>query len=323
MSKFDATFETYWNNSTFEPYNPDRDRDRLDDALAEASGRKAIDRVTISLSGMEVRPYPYQAEMLEQLEVERVVHERHRNLVVAATGTGKTVIAALDYRALCRSMGGQPVAVVRGAPQGDLGAVPADLPRGARRPHVRRAVRRRLPPERWRHVFASVQSLTAYGVTDIPFDAYEVVVIDEFHHAEARTYRRILEHLEPKELLGLTATPERADGIDVRAFFDGRTAAELRLWDALSADLLCPFHYFAAADGVDLSAIEWKRGAYDVTGFPTSTRGTTAAPRLFSSSFGTRSPTWVPCGLSGSASQLTTPGTWRGHSRRRASRPCR
>ncbi len=72
-------------------------------------------------------------------------------------------------------------------------------------------------PERWRHVFASVQSLTAYGVTNIPADAYDMVVIDEFHHAEAPTYRRILDHLEPQELLGLTATPERADGIDVRA----------------------------------------------------------------------------------------------------------
>ena len=76
-------------------------------------------------------------------------------------------------------------------------------------------------PERWKHVFASVQSLTSYGVTNIPRDAYEVVVIDEFHHAEAKTYRRILDHLQPRELLGLTATPERADGTDVRSFFDG------------------------------------------------------------------------------------------------------
>ena len=100
-------------------------------------------------------------------------------------------------------------------------------------------------PERWRHVFASVQSLTSYGVDKIEPDAYDIVVIDEFHHAEARTYRRLLDHLRPRELLGLTATPERTDGLDVREFFDGRTAVELRLWDALGADLLCPFHYFA------------------------------------------------------------------------------
>ncbi len=118
-------------------------------------------------------------------------------------------------------------------------------------------------PERWQHVFASVQSLTSYGVANIPADAFDVVVIDEFHHAEARTYRRILDHLRPQELLGLTATPERADGIDVRSFFDGRTAAELRLWDALGADLLCPFHYFVAADGTDLRSITWSRGRYD------------------------------------------------------------
>ena len=120
-------------------------------------------------------------------------------------------------------------------------------------------------PERWRHVFASVQSLTAYGVENIPADAYDIVVIDEFHHAQAATYRRLIDHLTPRELVGLTATPERADGIDVRAFFDGRTAAELRLWEALSADLLCPFHYFGVADGTDLRSVTWRTGRYDDT----------------------------------------------------------
>ena len=62
-------------------------------------------------------------------------------------------------------------------------------------------------PERWRHVFASVQSLNAHGISNIPADAYEIVVIDEFHHAEAASYRRLMDHLAPKELLGLTATP--------------------------------------------------------------------------------------------------------------------
>ena len=118
-------------------------------------------------------------------------------------------------------------------------------------------------PERWRHVFASVASLNSYGVTNIPAGAFDVVMIDEFHHAEAPTYRRIINHLTPHELLGLTATPERADSNDVRSFFGGRVAAELRLWDALSADLLCPFHYFGVADGVDLSHLVWNRGMYD------------------------------------------------------------
>jgi len=264
MQKFSATFETYWNDSTFESYDPDRDRDRLDDALAEAAGRRQTDRVTLSLSGLEVRAYPHQAEILERLTVERVVHDRHRNLVVAATGTGKTVIAALDYRSLCP-------APPNGRPSLLFVAHREEILRQSRRtyrevladPDFGELYVGGARPERWRHVFASVQSLTAYGVTNIPADAYDVVVIDEFHHAQAMTYRRIIDHLAPRELLGLTATPERADGTDVRSFFGGRIAAELRLWDALSADLLCPFHYFGVADGVDLSHLEWSKGVYD------------------------------------------------------------
>lgn len=264
LEKFRATFDTYWNDRSFETYDPDGDRDRLDDALAEASGRSHHNRVTISLAGLEVRPYPYQQEMLEALDVERSVHDRHRNLIVAATGTGKTVVAALDYRGLCDAESSEMPTLLFVAHRKEIleqslrtyREVLADASFGELYVGGAR-------PERWRHIFASVQSLTAYGVANIPVDAYDVVVIDEFHHAEARTYRRILDHLRPRELLGLTATPERADGLDVRSFFDGRTAAELRLWDALGADLLCPFHYFAVADGTDLRDISWKRGRYD------------------------------------------------------------
>ena len=101
LEKFRATFDTYWNDAAFERMTLTEDGDRLDDALAEASGRKQSTRVTISLAGLEVRPFPYQAEMVEQLAAEREIHDRHRNLVVAATGTGKTVLAALDYRNIC------------------------------------------------------------------------------------------------------------------------------------------------------------------------------------------------------------------------------
>jgi superfamily II DNA or RNA helicase/HKD family nuclease len=263
LDKFRATFDTYWNDSSFVSYDPERDRDRLDDALAEASGRTTHDRVTVSLAGLEVRPYAYQQEMLEAINAERSVHDRHRNLVVAATGTGKTVIAALDYRNLCVNRDDRPsllfIAHRREILEQSLRTyreVLADASFGETYFGGTR-------PERWRHVFASVQSLNAYGIETIPADHFEIVVIDEFHHAEAASYRRIMDHLQPAELLGLTATPERADGVDVRSFFGNRTAAELRLWDALGADLLCPFHYFAVADNTDLRGVSWTRGRYD------------------------------------------------------------
>lgn len=262
LQKFEATFDSYWNSSEFQSYDPDADRDRLDDALNAARGSRTGQRVTLTISGLEVRPYPYQQEMLDALDVQRVVHDHHRNLVVAATGTGKTVIAALDYRRLCHG-GERPrllfVAHRREILEQSLRTYREVLADGSFGELYAGGAR----PERWQHVFASVQALTAYGVAEIPPDSFDIVVIDEFHHAEARTYRTLLEHLAPAELLGLTATPERADGVDVRSFFEGRTAAELRLWDALGADLLCPFHYFAAADGTDLRAIRWTRGRYD------------------------------------------------------------
>ena len=265
MRKFEATFDTYWNDPTFERYDPEHDRDRLDDALLEASGGRAHDRLTITLAGLQVRPYPHQQQMLDALDAERTVHDEHRNLLVAATGTGKTVVAALDYQRLC-------------SPDGTIR--PSLLFVAHRREILEQSLRTYREvltdpgfgelwvggqrPERWSHVFASVQSLAAHGVSNIPADSFDIVVVDEFHHAQAPTYRTILDHLQPRELLGLTATPERADGVDVRSLFDGRTAAELRLWDAIGADLLVPFHYFASSDGTDLRAITWRRGrGYD------------------------------------------------------------
>ena len=279
LTKFEATFDSYWNSSEFQLYDPEQDRDRLDDALNDARSGGRRDRLSLTISGLEVRPYPYQQEMLDAIQAERVVHDRHRNLLVAATGTGKTVVAGLDYRRLCtpqsrprllfvahrREILEQSMRTYREVlGDGDFGELYVG---GAR-------------PERWHHVFASVQSLTSYGVGNIPIDAFDVVVIDEFHHAEARTYRTLIERLAPKELLGLTATPERADGLDVRSFFDGRTAAELRLWDALGADLSCPFHYFAVADGTDLRSIVWKQGRYDEVALSNVYTGNDARARI-------------------------------------------
>ncbi|WP_203568949.1 DUF3427 domain-containing protein [Aestuariimicrobium ganziense] len=279
LRKFEATFESYWNNEAFETYNPDTDADRFDQAIAEAGGQQR-DRVTISLSGLEVRPYPHQQQMLEQLQVERDVHGRHRNLLVAATGTGKTVIAALDYQRLARQ----------------AGRLPSLLFVAHRKEILEQALRTYREvlgdasfgelyvggqkPDGWQHVFASIQSLNSSSIHQFAPDAFEVVVVDEFHHAAAASYRALLTHLQPTELLGLTATPERTDGFDVRSFFEHRTAAELRLWDALEAELLSPFHYFGISDGTDLTGVTWRRGRYDEAALENLYTGNDARARV-------------------------------------------
>ncbi len=186
---------------------------------------------------------------------------------MAATGTGKTVIAALDYKRLCEAAG-RPLTLLFVAHRQEIlkqslrtyrnvmqdGAF-GELFVGDHR------------PQRWTHLFASVQSLASLGIDKFEAKEFDVVVIDEFHHALAPTYRQLLEFLQPQQLLGLTATPERGDGGNVaNEFFEGgRTASELRLWDALDADLLVPFHYFGVSDDVDLSQVEWRRGNYDTS----------------------------------------------------------
>ncbi|WP_432491405.1 DUF3427 domain-containing protein [Kineococcus gypseus] len=279
LEKFDATFASYWESSGFETYLPDRDGDRLDAALAEAGGQRGPG-TPVDLSGLEVTPRAHQQEMLDQLAGERQLHDRHRNLVVAATGTGKTVLAAFDYRRLCEQHGRDLtllfVAHRRELLEQALRTYREVLGDGAFGELLVGAER----PRRGRHVFAGVQSLGAEVLSQLDPQRYDVVVLDECHHASASSYQRILDRLEPIELLGLTATPERADGQDILALFDGRTAAELRLWDALADDLLVPFHYFAVDDGTDLRDLTWRRGGYDVDGLTDLYTGDDARVRI-------------------------------------------
>jgi HKD family nuclease len=296
LEKFRATFESYWENREFEPYRPSSDGERLRAALAIAAGGPQRDELTVTLSGLEVHPKPFQAEMLEGLDAERVLHDRHRNLIVAATGTGKTVVAALDYRRLLREVHGHDLTLLFVAHRKEI------LTQARRwyrevltEPTFGELLVGGEQPTKWRHVFASIQSLSAERLATIEPTHFDVVVIDEFHHAEAASYRRLLDHLRPIELLGLTATPERGDGVDVREFFDWRVAAELRLWEALEQHLLCPFHYFGVHDGVDLGDLQWKRGGYDLAALRDLYTGNDARTRMCLRNCATRWPTWPPC----------------------------
>ncbi|WP_432156686.1 DUF3427 domain-containing protein [Streptomyces sp. bgisy153] len=267
LDKFEATFDAYWEDPAFERYDPGRDGKRLDEALTQAGGTGTSGDLKINLSGLQVQPFPHQRDMLERLRVEREIRDHHENLLVAATGTGKTVMAALDYRAMRDKRRGRLPRLLFVAHRKEIlkqslrtyQEVLADASFGE-------LLFNGQEPRDWNHVFASVQSLNLQRLEQLEHDHFDVIVIDEFHHATANTYRRVLDHFTPTELLGLTATPERMDGLNVQdEFFDGRIAAEMRLWEALEADLLCPFHYFGIPDGTDLTQLSWRSGNYDRT----------------------------------------------------------
>jgi superfamily II DNA or RNA helicase/HKD family nuclease len=255
IAKMTAVFDSYWASGDFVPFDHDQFRERT--AVSEPEQ-------VLQLSPIEIVLMPFQERLLEQVELARGLGH-HRNLLVAATGTGKTVMAAVDYAHLRAQLPRDRLLFVahreeildqsrrtfahalRDASFGELWV-------GGKR------------PSRFEHVFASIQSLNRAGLESFDPSHFDVVIVDEFHHAAAPSYQMLLERIAPQELLGMTATPERADGLDVLRYFDGRIAAELRVWDAIDQQYLVPFSYFGVHDGTDLTNVPWKRGSgYDPT----------------------------------------------------------
>jgi superfamily II DNA or RNA helicase len=252
LTKFVAVYESYWQSNDFLEY----DRQQfIEEGLRQ--DKHDADGVII-LPGIELRPEPFQERLLELISLARQ-QGHHRNLLVAATGTGKTVMAAVDYARLRDQIPrarllfvahreeilDQSMATFRYAMQ--------DASFGEKwvgKSH----------PKDFQHVFASIQMLNSYDVTNLRTDYFDVVIVDEFHHAAAASYVRLLNHVRPVELLGLTATPERSDDQSIFHWFDNRIAAELRLWDAIDQGRLAPFVYYGIHDGLDLTKIPWKRG---------------------------------------------------------------
>jgi superfamily II DNA or RNA helicase len=264
IDKIAAVFESYWQQPDFESYDPAR----FAVATANTQSQSAL-----TLSPIEVELYPYQARLLEQIELSRQMGH-HRNLLVSATGTGKTVMAAVDYARLREKLPRARLLFVahRAEILEQSRATFAHVLRDGNFGELWVGGRR---PKEFSHVFASIQSLNATALGALDPAHFDVVIIDEFHHAAAETYTRLVDLVRPQELLGLTATPERSDGQSILHWFGDRIAAELRLWDAIDQHRLTPFSYFGIADSLDLREIPWKRGTgYDVeslTGLITGT----------------------------------------------------
>jgi superfamily II DNA or RNA helicase/HKD family nuclease len=254
IDKVGAVFESYWNSGDFIPYDPE--------VFAEQTVREGAGAVPFVMSPIELRPEPFQERLLEEIEVSRA-RGHHRNLLASATGTGKTVMAAIDYARLRERLPRARLLFV--AHRKEILDQSLRTFRHALREHSfgELWVDGRRPTD-FEHVFASIQSLSAAGLQDLDPGHFDVVIVDEFHHAAAPSYDALLKHVAPVELLGLTATPERSDGLPVLQWFDNRIAAELRLWDAIDQQRLSPFSYFGIHDGLDLREIPWRRGrGYD------------------------------------------------------------
>jgi superfamily II DNA or RNA helicase len=258
-----AEFAGYWENPAFEIYDPQQPQ-RFRDAIRKERHDFDPQQAT-SLVVFDLGPHSFQQEILEALESARTMRGHFRNLIIAATGTGKTMIAAFDYRNQVRMLGRKPKLLFIAHRKEILEQAMVSFRQVLRDGNFGGLLVDGMLPDSMEHVFCSIQSFVAQRLHEIHgVDAWEYVVIDEVHHAEAKSYDPIIDILRPQILLGLTATPERSDGTSVAIHFDRPAAAEIRLPDALQDRLLCPFHFFAVSDAtVDYSRLTWSRGRYD------------------------------------------------------------
>lgn len=248
-----ATFEMYWNSPNFEDFR----------IGGIEKFNKEINRNVFHSEGTEYvyQHYtllPHQKQILDKLRVEREDRGNCRNLVVAATGTGKTVISAFDYQAFVRTHSRARIlftahreeilrqslntyrSVLQDANFGTLWV-------GSKCPQ---------DSTEYEHLFVSISMFNSRFeefFAQLESDYYDYIVIDEAHHSQADSYRKLFGHFAPQILIGLTATPERMDGRDLRPDFGGRISAEIRLPQALQAGLLTPFQYLCISDDTDLS----------------------------------------------------------------------
>ena len=263
VKKFSVSFESYWNDDTFETFDPNDEacRKKLQDELS----KPMFERNNQRRLQLEFRPYAYQQEILDNLEAEREVHGHYNNLVVAATGVGKTVIAAFDYKRFKKANPRARLLFVAHRKEileqsiqtfqeilndfnfGELyvdGRKPTDI----------------------EHLFISIQSFNSAKLAQwTTQDYYDYICVDEFHHAAANSYQELLSYYQPKILLGLTATPDRMDGKDILKYFNGRTASKMLLGEAIDRNLLSTFQYFGITDEVDYRKLKWTRGRYDTS----------------------------------------------------------
>ena len=259
LEKFVAEFETYWNSHEFLPFDPDQPM-VLREAIQQARRRGISTPVLI-----DMRPHPFQERILDALETERIAHNQRRNLVVAATGTGKTVVAAFDFKRFYQSTKGQGRLLFVAHRREILEQAAGTFRLVLRKPDFGELLVGPHVATRLDHLFCSVDLLGTRRLWEkVGAQFYDFIIVDEVHHGPAASYRAIFDRFSPHILLGLTATPERMDGASVAADFGNRFAAEIRLPEALEEKLLCPFQYFGVADPVSLASDKfWRGGKYD------------------------------------------------------------
>lgn len=258
LVKIRETFDTYWHSDSFTEYTKDNAEELKKALNKEINKNREADYI------FDIKPYDYQSKILDGLEADRKLRGNYRNLVVSATGTGKTVISAFDYKRFEKMHPGKSRLLFIAHREEILKQSLQCFRSVLKNYNFGELYTGNYKPASMEHLFMSVQTFNSIRPDHILMnDYYNFIVIDEFHHAPAKSYKPILEYFKPDILLGLTATPERMDGKDILKYFNNHITSEIRLPEAIDKGILSPFQYFGITDSVDLDKISWSRGRYD------------------------------------------------------------
>lgn len=272
INKTKATFDSYWNSEDFEAIDTEEQLATFEDAIRTQHKKGSRDsEETKYLVRFERKTH--QIKVLEKLQFERSQIQSYKNLVIAATGTGKTAISAFDFkdynkeiqhsknrRARILFIAHREKILKQARMTFRSVMVDANFGEiwtGRISPGARSNID---------HLFITIQTLNNNWDTfeRLGKDYYDYIVIDEVHHSQAGSYREVFSKFTPQVFVGLTATPERMDGKEIKPDFNNRFAAEIRLQEALDQRLLSPFDYFCITDDtVDLSMVPCKGDSYD------------------------------------------------------------
>jgi superfamily II DNA or RNA helicase len=241
--------------------------DRYADRTREAPLALPPGEVAVDAAPPPPEPHRVQTEALARLRMGRTEHGWRSALVVLATGLGKTWLAAFDYRQLHEEIGVRPRLLFLAHRQ-ELLRQAADTYRRLLRAHQVRARVGWFVGDKGDLsadlVFASVAKLARKEhLAKLAEERFDYVVVDEVHHAAAQSYRSILRAIEPRFLLGLTATPDRADAADILGLFDDRVAYSADIGRGVEFARLVPFHYFGVKDDIDYANIPWRNKRFD------------------------------------------------------------
>lgn len=250
VGHFKSQFEEVWEKSALltedwvVEYEKEYKKNKSENQLAQVVETPSTYQVNAIHNSLEITPNKMQLAALEQIQ--RVRDDgRDKGLVISATGTGKTYLSAFDVR---RFQPKRMLFIVHREQilnqakddfQRVLGGIESDfgLYVGAHRQKDKK------------YVFASIQTLSKpENLMQFDPTEFDYILIDEVHKAGAPSYLRVIDHFQPKFLLGMTATPERTDDFNIYELFDYNIAYEIRLQEALEEDMLCPFHYFGVTD---------------------------------------------------------------------------